>query len=71
MPQALQYATSIVSPLVDKIDTIELTRKSRELRVAEEYAKRVMRAYYSPVEYTTIASIGRGAARPRNSFMTL
>jgi serine dehydrogenase proteinase len=56
MPQALQYATSIVSPLVDKIDTIELTRKSRELRVAEEYAKRVMRAYYSPVEYTTIAS---------------
>jgi hypothetical protein len=59
MPQALQYATSIVSPLVDKIDTIELTRKSRELRVGEEYAKRVMRAYYSPVEYTTIASIGR------------
>jgi Serine dehydrogenase proteinase len=56
MPAALQYATSIVSPLADKIDTIELTKKSRELRVAEEYAKRVMRANYTPSEYTTIAS---------------
>jgi hypothetical protein len=33
-----------------------LTRKSRELKVAEEYAKRVMRAYYPPRDYTTIAS---------------
>jgi hypothetical protein len=56
MPAALQYATSIVSPLADKIDTIELTKKSRELRVAEEYAKRVMRANYTATEYTTIAS---------------
>jgi hypothetical protein len=56
MPAALQYATSIVSPLADKIDTIELTRKSRELKVAEEYAKRVMRANYSPAEYRSIAS---------------
>jgi len=56
VPFALQYATSIINPMADKIDTIELTRKSRELKVAEEYAKRVMRAYYSPREYTAIAS---------------
>jgi hypothetical protein len=56
MPAALQYATSIVSPLADKIDTIELTRKSRELKVAEEYAKRVMRTLYPPREYAAIAS---------------
>jgi hypothetical protein len=56
MPAALQYATSIVSPLAEKIDTIELTRKSRELKVAEEYAKRVMRTNYSPADYTRIAS---------------
>jgi hypothetical protein len=56
MQPALHYATSIIAPLADKIDTIELTRKSRELKVAEEYAKRVMRGYYPPAQYIKIAS---------------
>jgi hypothetical protein len=47
MPLALQYATSIVGPMADKIDTLEVAGKSRELKVAEDYAIRIMRPYYS------------------------
>jgi len=46
MPLALQYATSIVGPMADKIDTFEVTSKSRELKVAEDYAVRIMRLNY-------------------------
>jgi hypothetical protein len=46
MTYALQYATSIVGPMADKIDTLEVTSKARELKVAEDYAIRVMRANY-------------------------
>ncbi len=56
MPQALEYAISIVKPLVEKIDTIDLTRKSRELKVAEDYAVRLMRPYYSHADAQRIAS---------------
>jgi len=56
MPLALQYATSIVGPLADKIDTFEVTSKSRELKVAEDYAVRVMRPNYPE-------AIARGIAR--------
>lgn len=47
MPLALQYVTSIVGPMADKIDTFEVTSKARELKVAEDYAIRLMRPYYS------------------------
>lgn len=56
MPTALSYATNIVRPLVEKIDTIELTRKSRELKVAEDYAVRLMRPNYPDRECKRIAS---------------
>lgn len=46
MPYALQYATSIVGPMAEKIDTAEVTAKSRELKVAEDYAIRIMRPNY-------------------------
>jgi len=55
LPLALQYVTTMVGPLADKIDTLELTRQSRELKVAEDYAIRVMRPNYSEREYTKIA----------------
>lgn len=50
LPTALSYATNIVSPLMAKIDTIDITKKSRELKVAEEYALRLMKVNYSATE---------------------
>jgi hypothetical protein len=55
MPHALQYATSIVGPLADKIDTFEVTSKSRELKVAEDYAVRIMRPNYPEATARNIA----------------
>jgi hypothetical protein len=52
---AVQYAASIIGPLVAKIDTVELTRKFRELHEAEEYAQRVMRPNYTAEESSRIA----------------
>lgn len=43
LPLALQYATSMIGPLVGKIDSVALTKKSRSLKVAEDYAVRLMK----------------------------
>jgi hypothetical protein len=56
LPMALQHAGGTVKPLLEKIDTIEVTRKSRELKVAEDYAVRLMSANYSPAEAKRTAS---------------
>lgn len=40
---ASEYATNMIRPLVEKIDSINLTKKSRELKVAEDYAVRLMK----------------------------
>ena len=53
---SLEHAAGIVRPLVEKIDTIDLTRKSRELKVAQDYAERLMMANYTEREYSRIAS---------------
>lgn len=42
-PHVFSYATSFLKPLLEKIDTVELTKKSRDLKVAEQYAVRLMR----------------------------
>jgi hypothetical protein len=55
MPLALQYATNLVTPMVDKIDTLEVTGKARELKVAEDYAIRIMRPNYTQPIAQTIA----------------
>lgn len=44
LPLASEYATSMIRPLVEKIDSINLTKKSRDLKVAEDYAVRLMKA---------------------------
>ena len=56
LPLAITYATGIIKPLVEKIDTIDLTKKSRELKVAEDYAIRLMRSNYAPQVAQRIAS---------------
>jgi len=46
LPMVMDYAVNLVRPLLEKIDTVDFTRRSRELKVAEEYAFRLMRANY-------------------------
>ncbi|MGC2458272.1 MAG: hypothetical protein WA435_09765 [Gallionellaceae bacterium] len=54
---ASQYATSMVKPLMEKIDSVNLTEKSRALKVAEDYAVRLMKeAGYSFASAKRIAS---------------
>lgn len=50
LPHVLNYVTSFVRPLTEKIDTVDFTKKSRELKVAEEYATRLMKGSYSAEE---------------------
>lgn len=56
MPMAINYATTMIKPLVEKIDTFDLTRKSRDLKVAEDYAVRLMRDHYSEKDSLRIAA---------------
>jgi Serine dehydrogenase proteinase len=46
LPMVMEYSVNLVRPLLEKIDTVDFTRRSRELKVAEEYAFRLMRANY-------------------------
>jgi hypothetical protein len=42
LPHVMNYVASFYRPLLEKIDTVDYTRKSRDLKVAEEYAIRLM-----------------------------
>jgi hypothetical protein len=46
LPLVLSYSNGFVRPLLEKIDTVDYTKKSRELKVAEEYAVRLMQQNY-------------------------
>lgn len=46
LPHILKYATDFLRPLLEKIDTVEYTRRSRELKVAAEYAVRLLKLHY-------------------------
>lgn len=46
LPHVLEYIASFLRPLLEKIDTLDYTKQSRELKVAEEYAVRLMRMNY-------------------------
>ncbi|MBI3938878.1 MAG: hypothetical protein HY323_18045 [Betaproteobacteria bacterium] len=43
LPIAAEYATNMFKPLVEKIDSVILTKKWRDLKVAEDYAVRLMK----------------------------
>ena len=47
LPLVLEYVTNFVKPLLEKIDTVDYTKKSRDLKVAEQYAIRLMRPNFS------------------------
>lgn len=56
LPLVLEYAANFLRPLLEKIDTVDYTKKSRDLKVAEQYAVRLMRANYSAADARRIAS---------------
>jgi hypothetical protein len=55
MPLILKYSTDFIRPLLEKIDMVDYTKKSRELKVAEEYAARLMKKKYSWVKAQRVA----------------
>ncbi len=46
LPLVLKCTVDFVRPLLEKIDTVDYTKKARELKVAEEYAFRLMKINY-------------------------
>lgn len=56
MPMVMDYAAKFVKPLLDKIDTVDYTQKSRQLKLAEEYAVRLMRENYPEDEAKEIVN---------------
>lgn len=48
LPMVLQFAADIVRPLIQSVDAIHYTQMSRVLKVAEEYAVRLLEPKYGP-----------------------
>ena len=46
LPFVLKYSVEFIKPLLEKIDTVQYTKLSRLLKVAEEYAVRLMKPKY-------------------------
>lgn len=55
LPHITRFVAESLRPLYEKIDTVHYTQTSRILKVAEEYATRLLLPYRSPVEAARIA----------------
>lgn len=55
LPIALRFASDTMRPLYNKIDAVRYSWMSRELRVGEEYARRLLGFRYSAEEASKIA----------------
>lgn len=68
LPMVLDYVVDFVKPLLDKIDAVDYTKKSRELKVAEQYAIRLMRHKYG---WSRASSVARSLVEkfPTHSFV--
>lgn len=55
LPSALSFVADMMRPLLEKIDTVHYSQMSRQLKVAEEYAFRLLRPTYAPDEARRIA----------------
>jgi hypothetical protein len=54
-PRAIDFVTDMMRPLLGKIDTVHYTVLSRYLRIAEEYAVRLLAKHYSQSSAKLIA----------------
>ena len=68
LPHILNYVAMFLRPLLDKIDTVDYTKKSRDLKLTEEYAVRLMRPNY---QFTNARRIARQLVEkyPTHGFM--
>jgi hypothetical protein len=55
LPYVLDFVSQMMFPLIDKIDTVHYTEQSRMLKVAEDYAVRLLQPKYSPSKAMRIA----------------
>lgn len=55
LPTALNFVTEMMKPLVEKIDAVHLNQTSRLLKVAEEYASRLLQPKYAEIIAKQIA----------------
>lgn len=55
LPLVLEYVVNFVNPLLEKIDAVDYTKKSRELKVAEQYAIRLMKPRYAWLKASAVA----------------
>jgi Serine dehydrogenase proteinase len=55
LPMALEYTVEMMTPLLDKVDTVHYAKQSRLLKVAEEYGKRLLGKNFSEREAQVIA----------------
>jgi hypothetical protein len=56
LPLVLDYWAKVMRPLLEKIDTVHLTQQSRILKVAEDYAVRLLATKYGQFRAQMIAS---------------
>lgn len=57
MPQVCSFVATFMRPLLEKIDAVEYTQMARDLRVATDYATRLMRSAYGDERAATIANL--------------
>jgi hypothetical protein len=55
MPSALEFVGHMMRPLMEKIDTVHYSQSSRVLKVAEEYATRLLVPRHGPSQARNIA----------------
>lgn len=56
LPHAVRFVADMMRPLFEKIDAVQYSQRSRMLKVAEEYAVRLLNPHYSPQDAQQIAT---------------
>ena len=57
LPIAAKFVAQMMKPLFDKIDTVQYTRMARDLKVAQDYAERLLMGHYSPEDAVSLAGV--------------
>ena len=56
LPHSTTFIAELLRPLLENVDVVQYTNRLRKLKVAEEYAVRLLRPRYSPTMAKKIAS---------------
>jgi hypothetical protein len=55
LPHSLKFVSEMMRPMFEKVDVVHYTQRARELKVAEEYAIRLLQPKYSKIVAENIA----------------